>query len=35
MPAWLHRLPERPSWLWSAGVALIVTLTVLRVLLHR
>jgi hypothetical protein len=32
LPAWLQRLAERPSWLWNAGIVLIVTLTVLRVL---
>ena len=32
LPAWLQRLAQRPSWTWNAGIVLIVTLTVLRVL---
>jgi hypothetical protein len=35
LPPWLQRLAERPSWLWNAGVGLIIGLSLLRWLLQR
>jgi hypothetical protein len=35
LPAWLQRLAECPSWLWNAGVGLIIGLSLLRWLLQR
>jgi hypothetical protein len=35
LPPWLQRIAERPSWLWSAGIGLIIGLSVLRWLLQR
>ena len=36
LPAWLQRLAERPSWLWNAGIGLIIGLSLLSWLLqHR
>ena len=34
LPPWLERLSERPSWLWNAGIGLIIGLTLLRWLLQ-
>ena len=35
LPPWLQRLSERPSWLWNAGVGLIIGLSLLRWWLRR
>ena len=35
LPAWLLGLAERPSWLWNAGIGLIIGLSLLRWLLER
>ncbi len=36
LPVWLQRLAERPSWLWSTGIGLIIGLSLLSWLLqHR
>jgi len=35
LPSWLKRLAERPSWLWNAGIGLIIGLSLLRWLLQR
>jgi hypothetical protein len=35
LPPWLHRLSERPSLIWNAGIGLIVALSLLRWLLRR
>ncbi len=35
LPPWLQRLSERPSWLWNAGIGLIIGLSLLRWLLQR
>ncbi|WP_411869189.1 hypothetical protein [Vulcanococcus limneticus] len=35
LPPWLQRLAERPSWLWNAGIGLIIGLSLLRWLLQR
>jgi len=35
LPAWLQRLAKRPSWLWNAGIGLIIGLSLLRWLLQR
>ncbi|WP_231596995.1 MULTISPECIES: hypothetical protein [unclassified Synechococcus] len=35
LPPWLQRFAERPSWLWNAGVGLIIGLSLLRWLLQR
>ncbi len=35
LPTWLHGLAERPSWLWNAGIGLIIGLSLLRWLLQR
>ena len=35
LPPWLERLPDRPSWLWNAGIGLIIGLSLLRWLLQR
>ena len=35
LPPWLHRLGERPSWLWNTGIGLIIGLSLLRWLLQR
>jgi len=35
LPPWLERLSERPSWLWNAGIGLIIGLSLLRWLLQR
>jgi hypothetical protein len=32
---WLQRLAEHPSWLWNAGIGLIIGLSLLRSLLQR
>jgi hypothetical protein len=31
----LQRLAKRPSWLWNAGIGLIIGLSLLRWLLQR
>ena len=35
LPTWLQRLAERPSWLWNAGIGLIIGLSLVRWLLQR
>ncbi len=35
LPTWLQQLAERPSWLWNAGIGLIIGLSLLRWLLQR
>lgn len=35
LPLWLQWLAERPSWLWNAGIGLIIGLSLLRWLLQR
>ncbi|MBD2421922.1 hypothetical protein [Cyanobium sp. FACHB-13342] len=35
LPTWLQRLAERPSWLWNAGIGVIIGLSLLRWLLQR
>jgi hypothetical protein len=35
LPGWLHRLAERPSWLWNTGIGLIIGLSLLPWLLQR
>ena len=35
LPTWLQRLAEHPSWLWNAGIGLIIGLSLLRWLLQR
>jgi hypothetical protein len=35
LPPWLQQLAERPSWLWNAGIGLIIGLSLLRWLLQH
>ena len=35
LPTLLQRLAERPSWIWNAGIGLIIGLSLLRLLLQR
>jgi len=35
LPAWVQRLAKRPSWVWNAGIGLIIGLSLLRWLLQR
>lgn len=35
LPAWLQRLSERPSWIWNAGIGLMIVLSFFRWILQR
>lgn len=35
LPAWLERLSQHHTWVWNAGVGLIIGLSLLRFLLGR